>query len=182
MARRGSKLTISAAPSAVGGALLLTAVFGFVGRRVFRLPPGTALAGGALAAALHFVSELWHQGGHARAAARTGYPMSGVRLWGVLGTSLYPPDEPALSGELHVARALGGPRASVWFAAVGGLLALATWPIGGVAFMVSTLFALENLFVFTLGAFLPLPFMETDGTTLLRHRRALGRRTVVVQE
>lgn len=182
MARRGSKLTISAAPSAVGGALLLTAVFGFVGRRVFRLTPEAALAGGALAAALHFVSELWHQGGHARAAARTGYPMSGVRLWGVLGTSLYPPDEPALSGELHVARALGGPRASVWFAAVGGLLALATRPIGGVAHMVSTLFALENLFVFTLGAFLPLPFMETDGTTLLRHRRALGRRTVVVQE
>ena len=48
--------------------------------------------------------------------------------------------------------------------------------------MVSSLFALENLFIFTLGAFMPLPFMETDGTTLLRHRHALRRRTVIVQE
>ena len=178
---RADKLTISAAPSAVGGALLLLAVFSFIGRRVFGLRPGAALGGGVLAVALHFVSELWHQRGHARAAARTGYPMTGVHLWGVLGTSLYPPDEPELPSEFHVARALGGPRASAWFAALGGLAALATRPIGGVAFMISTLFALENLLVFTVGAFLPLPFMETDGTTLLRYRRD-RRRMVVVQE
>jgi hypothetical protein len=61
-------------------------------------------------------------------------------------------------------------------------VALATWPAGGVAFMVSTLFALENLLIFSFGALFPLPFMETDGTTLLRHRRALRRRTVIVQE
>ena len=181
MSNSGNRLAISAAPSAVGGALLLVTVFAFLGRRVFRLRPGAALAGGVLATALHFVSELWHQRGHAQAAARTGYPMTGVRLWGVLGTSLYPPDEPELPGELHVARALGGPRASAWFAALGGLAALATRPIGGVAFMISTLFALENLLVFTVGAFLPLPFMETDGTTLLRYRRD-RRRMVVVQE
>ncbi|MBX7251031.1 MAG: hypothetical protein K1X50_03540, partial [Candidatus Promineofilum sp.] len=84
--------TISAAPSAGVGALLLAAAFGFVGRRLFRLSPAEAVAGGVLAAALHFLSELWHQKGHARAATRTGYPMTGVRLWGVLGTSLYPPD------------------------------------------------------------------------------------------
>jgi hypothetical protein len=179
---RLDKLTISAAPSVVGGALLLLAVFSLIGRRVFRLRPGPALAGGVLATALHFISELWHQRGHARAAARTGYPMTGVRLWGVLGTSLYPPDEPELPGELHVARALGGPRASAWLAAAGGLVALATWPVGGVAFMVSTLFALENLLVFSFGALFPLPFMETDGMTLLRHRHALRRRTVIVQE
>jgi hypothetical protein len=179
---RLDKLTISAAPSVAGGALLLLAVFTLLGRLVFRLRPGAALTGGALATALHFVSELWHQRGHAQAAARTGYPMTGVHLWGILGTSLYPPDEPELSGELHVARALGGPRASGKLAAGGGLLALAMWPVGGVAFMVSTLFALENLLVFSFGALFPLPFMETDGTTLLRHRRALRRRSVIVQE
>jgi hypothetical protein len=182
MSINGNRLEISAAPSVVGGVVLLLAVFSFVGRRVFGLRPGAALAGGLLATALHFVSELWHQGGHARAAASTGYPMTGVRLWGVLGTSLYPPDEPELPGELHVVRALGGPRASAPLAAAAGLVALATRPIGGVAHMVSTLFALENLLIFSFGALLPLPFMETDGTTLLRHRHALGRRTVVVQE
>ena len=140
--RGDSRLAISAAPSAVGGAAALLVVFSLLGRRVFGLRPGPALAGGALATALHFVSELWHQSGHARAAAHTGYPMSGVHLWGVLGTSLYPPDEPELPSEVHARRALGGPRASAVFAVAGGLVALATRPIGGVAHMVSTLFAL----------------------------------------
>jgi hypothetical protein len=36
---------------------------------------------------------------------------------------------------------------------------------GGVAFYVAAFFALDNLLVFTLGAFLPLGF--TDGSTLL---------------
>lgn len=109
--------------------------------------------------------------------------MTGVRLWGVLGTSLYPPDEPELPNEVHVARALGGPLASAWLTGAGALATLLTWPVGGVARMISVLFALENLLVFTLGAFLPLPFMETDGTTLLRHRRAAGRdRRIVIQD
>jgi hypothetical protein len=195
------RLPISAAPSTAGGALLLLAVFGWLGRRVFRLPPGAALVGAALATALHFVSELWHQSGHARAAAETGYPMSGVRLWGVLGTSLYPADEPELPPEIHARRALGGPRASAWFAALGGLAVLLTRPRGrrrqddnnpggepgggpkpSVAFMVSTLFALENLLVFSLGALFPLPFMETDGGTLRRYRRGHRKRMVVIQE
>ncbi len=182
MSNRDTRLAISAAPSAIGGAAVLLALFSLLGRRVFRLSPGAALAGGALATALHFASELWHQSGHARAAAQTGYPMSGVRLWGVLGTSLYPPDEPELPSEVHARRALGGPRASAWFALVGGLVALATRPIGGIAHMVSSLFALENLLVFSAGALIPLPFMETDGTTLRRHRQPRRQHTVVVQE
>jgi len=175
--------TIRASPSAGVGALLLVAAFGFAGRRLFRLSPGEAMAGGVLATALHFLSELWHQKGHARAAARTGHPMTGVRLWGVLGTSLYPPDEPALPDEVHVARALGGPRASAWLAGAGTLAAVLAWPVGGIARMVSTLFALENWLVFSLGAFLPMPFMETDGTTMLRHRRR-GRHNhrLIIQE
>ena len=180
--RGDSRLAISAAPSAVGGAAALLVVFSLLGRRVFGLRPGPALAGGALATALHFVSELWHQSGHARAAAHTGYPMSGVHLWGVLGTSLYPPDEPELPSEVHARRALGGPRASAVFAVAGGLVALATRPIGGVAHMVSTLFALENLLVFSAGALVPLPFMETDGGTLRRHRHPRREGRVVVQE
>ena len=190
---RPQTFTLSAAPSAGIAALLMAAILAFVGRRLFRLPPGAAVAGGVLATALHFFSELWHQGGHVRAAARAGYPMTGVRLWGLLGTSLYPPDEPEAPDEVHVARALGGPRASGVLAAAGGLAALLAWPAGGVARMVSFLFALENLSVFTIGALLPMPFMETDGGTILRLRRARRsapaaprpagrRRMIVIQE
>lgn len=174
-------LAISAEPSAAGGAVLLLAVFSFLGRRVFRLTPRAALAGGLLATMLHFLSELWHQSGHARAAERTGYPMTGVNLWGVLGTSIYP-DEPDLPGELHVERALGGPKASAWLVAAGVLAGLVTRPLNRFAFVVSTLFALENLLVFTVGALLPMPFVETDGMTLRKHRQAHRKRMVVVQE
>lgn len=181
--------TISAAPSTGVAAFLMAAGLAFVGRRLFRLSPGAAVAGGVVATALHFASELWHQGGHARAAARAGYPMTGVRLWGPLGTSLYPPDEPELPDDVHIARALGGPRASGLLAAAGALVTLVVWPLGGVARMVSALFAVENLSVFTIGALLPMPFMETDGGTILRLRRARRgpasssrKRMIVIQE
>lgn len=176
------KLDITAATSAGLGFFLLWGVFGLLGRKLFRLGPGAALTGGLLAAAMHFVSEMWHQMGHARAAERTGYPMDGVHLWGVLGTSVYPADEPDLPPEVHVERALGGPRASVLLALAGGLLAVVVRPISGLATMVATLFALENFLVFTVGAFFPLPFMETDGTTLKHYRDSHRKRMVIIQE
>lgn len=175
-------LAISAEPSAAAGAVLLLVIFSTIGRRVFRLSPREALAGGLLATALHFLSDLWHHAGHARAAERTGYPMTGVRLWGVLGTSLYPPDEPELPGEVHSARAMGGPKASAWLALAGAVAALLTRPLNRVAFMASVMLALENLLIFSVGAFLPLPFLETDGTTLRRQRQAHRKRMVVIQK
>lgn len=179
---RIGKLNITAGPSAGVGFLILWPLFSLLGLKLFRLRPGAALAGGFLAAMLHFASELLHQFGHARAAERTGYPMEGVNLWGVLGTSIYPTDEPELSPEIHVERALGGPRTSAALAAAGGLAAVAVRPAGKLPFMVSTLFALDNLAVFTLGALLPLPFLETDGTVLQRYRDSHPKRMVVIQE
>ncbi len=176
------KLAISAEPSAATGAALLVLLFGFIGRRVFGLSSREALAGGLLATAFHFLSELWHQAGHARAAEQAGYPMTGVHLWGVLGTSLYPPDEPELPGEVHITRAMGGPKASAWLVVAGAVAALLTRPLNRVAFMAAAMLAIENLLIFSAGAFLPVPFMETDGTTLRRQRRAHRKRTIVIQE
>jgi len=176
------KLDITADTSAAAGGLLLWAVLSAVGRWLFRLRPGAALAGGLIATGLHFLSELWHQAGHARAAETTGYPMTGVHLWGVLGASIYPGDEPELPGEIHVARAMGGPRASVLLAVAGIALALLTRPLGGAVHMVALLFALENWLVFTLGAFIPLPFMETDGTILQRYRQNHRKRSLTLPE
>lgn len=176
------KLDITADASAVAGGLLLWAILIAVGRRFFRLRPGAALAGGLIATGLHFLSELWHQAGHARAAEATGYPMTGIHLWGVLGASVYPADEPELPGEIHVARAMGGPRASARLAVVGGVLALLAWPLGGIVYMITLLFALGNWLIFTLGAFIPLPFMETDGTILQRYRQNHRKRTLTISE
>lgn len=176
------KLDITAEPSAAGGFLLLWAVFSFLGAKLFRLRPGAAATGGLLAATLHFVAEMWHQLGHARAAEQTGYPMEGVHLWGVLGTSVYPAGEPELPPEIHVERALGGPRASASLTIAAGILASLVRPFSRLAFMIASIFALENSLIFTIGAFLPLPFLETDGTTLQRYRAAHRKRMVVIQE
>lgn len=175
-------LRVTAEPSAVGGFLLLWAVFSLLGRGFYRLRPRAAVAGGLLAAGLHFLSELWHQMGHARAAERTGFPMTGVHLWGVLGTSIYPPDEPELPDEVHIERAVGGPRASAALALAATLVTFIVRPAGRTALMVASLFALDNLFVFTVGAFLPLPFLETDGAVVQRYRQAYRKRMVVIQE
>ncbi len=176
------KLDITAEPSAAGGFFLLWVVFGLLGVKLFRLKPGAAAAGGLLAAALHFIAEMWHQLGHARAAEESGYPMEGVHLWGVLGTSVYPADEPELPAEIHVARALGGPKASAVLAAVAGLFAAFVHPFSRLAFMIASIFALENSLIFTIGAFLPLPFMETDGTTLQHYRAGHRKRMIIIQE
>ena len=176
------KLDVTAEPSAVGGFLLLWAIFSLLGAKLFRLKPGAAATGGLLAAALHFVAEMWHQLGHARAAEQVGYPMEGVHLWGVLGTSVYPPDEPELPAEVHVERALGGPKASAVLAVAAGLFAALVRPFSRPAFMIASIFALENSLIFTIGAFLPLPFMETDGSTLQRYRAEHRKRMIIIQE
>jgi hypothetical protein len=175
-------LDVTADQTAAFGLLALWALFSLLGVRLFRLRPVAALTGGLLAAVLHFFSELWHQSGHALAAKRTGYRMSGVHIWGVLGTSVYPSDEPALPPEVHVERALGGPRASALLTTLWALLALATRSARGVVYMVATLETLENLLVFTLGAFMPLPFLETDGTVLRKYAVRHRRRMVIIQE
>jgi hypothetical protein len=177
-----SNLRVTAQPSAAAGFLLLWAVFSLLGAKLFRLKPGAAATGGLLAAALHFVAEMWHQLGHARAAEKTGYPMEGVHLWGVLGTSVYPNGEPELPAEVHVERALGGPRASAVLTVAAGISAALVRPFSRLAFMVASIFALENSLIFTIGAFLPLPFMETDGTTLQRYRAEHRKRMVIIQE
>lgn len=169
-------LRLTAHPSAVITLLLMWAVLSVVGVGLLSLPVGAAVVGGLVAAVLHYASELVHQLGHSIAARQTGYPMSGVAFWGPLGLSVYPKDEPALPGRLHIKRALGGPLLSLVLTVVAGLLYLyasGTFTIGDaephlapVMTWVSLFFFLDNLLVFTLGAFLPLGF--TDGSTILR--------------
>src|SRR5688500_8535132 len=48
---------------------------------------------GVLAVFLHWLGEIIHQYGHFLAAKAVGHPMIGVRLWTVLGMSLYPKNE-----------------------------------------------------------------------------------------
>ena len=158
-------LELSARPSAIVGFVLLWVLLGGVAALLLKVPLGEAIVGGFIAVVLHYVSEIVHNLGHAWAARRTGYPMIGVRLFGVLGVSLYPQDEPPLPADVHIRRALGGPAASLLLTLVAAVITLVLRPARDTPWLVAAFCFLENLLVFTLGAFLPLGF--TDGSTLL---------------
>lgn len=158
-------ISLTAVPSALAGLLLLWLIFTGVARVALRLPLPSAAGFGLLAVLGHWISEIWHQLGHALAARQAGYPMEGIRLWGMLSTSIYPPDEPALPAAIHIRRALGGPLASLAFTFLAALVALLLRSTPGLAFYLAGLLAIENLSLFTLGALIPLGF--TDGSTLL---------------
>jgi hypothetical protein len=166
---RVAGLPVTARRSAVVGSVVLWALGAAVAYGVFRTAPLVALLAGALVVLLHWISDLAHQAGHATAARHTGYPAIGIRLWGLLSTIRYPADEPPLPIALHARRALGGPLASALCALVSAVLVVALQPVAGTAWWLLAFLLLDNLFVFTLGAFLPLGF--TDGSTLLRLRQ-----------
>jgi hypothetical protein len=159
-------LDLSAEPIAFIGSILLLGLLSGVAIGVLKLPAHEAVAGSLLAILLHWLSTFVHHLGHAWAARRTGHPMSGIRFGtlGVLATSVYPPDEPALPARVHIQRALGGPAGSALFSIVALIIALAFRPMSDTLGWAGTFFFLDNLLVFTLGVFLPLSF--TDGSTL----------------
>lgn len=157
-------LKLSARPTAIYGSLLLWALFSVLGWVLFATPTA-ALGFGLLLTVLHWLSDLVHHLGHARAARRTGYPMNGVRLWFIFGQSLYPADEPPLPGRIHIRRALGGPSASLLLGLLAGVMALLVSPGNGFAWWTLIILMLDNWLLLGFGAFLPLGF--TDGSTLL---------------
>ena len=153
--------------TAVVGSIILWAILFGVALLGYDLPLVTAIIGSFLAVCLHWLGEAWHNLGHAWAARRTGYPMSGVMGIWILAGSLYPSDEPTLPGSVHIRRALGGPLGSALMALVAGVVLLLLRPIGGLFYLLAYFFFLDNLLVLTLGAFLPLGF--TDGSTILKY-------------
>jgi hypothetical protein len=160
-------LDVRAGQSALISAPILWLILSAIALFVLKLSPLGAILGGLAAAILHYGSELFHQIGHSIAARRTGYPMIGVRFFFVLAASIYPKDEPPLSGTIHIRRALGGPTASFLLALLLGVITLAlNGQQGHTIWWLSLFLFLDNLLVFTLGAFLPLGF--TDGSTILR--------------
>lgn len=160
------ELEISAKPSALIGFVVIWLVLSALALFVLRLTVLDSLVGGFVCACLHYLSELIHHLGHAGAARNTGYPMRGVRFVHVLALSLYPKEEPPLSGRIHIRRALGGPVVSFVVTVIAFLILLVAQAVGGLFYWIALWFFLDNLLVFFLGAFVPLGF--TDGSTIIK--------------
>ncbi len=166
-ASTGLKITFTPVfiPATVGLWLIITLIAVLV-----NLSLGEALLAGLLCTILHWLSELIHQLGHAWAAQRTGYPMSGIRFGThvVLSTALYPANEPALPARVHLQRALGGPLISGLLTVVALIMLLIAQAAVAGQF-VAWFFFLENLLVMTLQALIPLGF--NDGATIWHYLR-----------
>jgi hypothetical protein len=162
-------LRLSADTSAVIGSLLLWLVFSLVAYFLLNRSLFIAIIAGLIALILHWIGEIWHQLGHAWAARRSGHPMMGINMWGVLSSSIYPLDEEELPKSVHIQRALGGPIISLLLSAVA-VFPLLFISVGSTAWWLAVFFLADNLLVFGLGALLPLGF--TDGSTLLRLLKA----------
>jgi hypothetical protein len=158
-------LNLSADTSAILGSLLLWVVLSLIAFFLLSRTLLVAIVAGLIAVVLHWIGEIWHQFGHAWAARRSGHPMTGIRMWGVLSSSIYPPDEGELPNSIHIQRALGGPIISLILAVVV-VIPLLFLPTGSTAWWLALFLLADNLLVFGLGALLPLGF--TDGSTLLR--------------
>jgi len=158
-------LEIRFTPSAVVTAVLAAGGIILILLKVLKWQPWKAVAGGVATVAIHYKSEFWHQFGHAAAAEQTGFPMKGMTFVGPLAFSDYPDNEGLLPAETHIQRALGGPIFSLLLTLASGLLVLLLRPFGGLPLALVVFTFLDNLFVFTIGALLPLGF--TDGSTIL---------------
>lgn len=118
---------------------------------------------------LYWMGAVLHHLGHVIAARQTGYPMQAIRLWGLIGTDIYPKNEPDLPADTHLYRAIGGPIFSLGMSFLGLLLTFFLQPLGDIAVYLAVFFAAVNFFVFCLGALLPLGF--TDGSTIIKYWR-----------
>jgi hypothetical protein len=156
-------LPVTVGRSALIGSLVLWVVLTALNLLVLQRVLVWAIIVGFIAVVLHWIAVLFHQLGHAWAARRTGYPMIGIRLWGVLSSSIYPPNEPPLPASVHIRRALGGPEASLLLSILS-VIGLAFVAPGKLGWWLGLFFFVDNFFTFTVGSLLPLGF--TDGTTL----------------
>lgn len=147
------------------GALILLGIFTASASLFLDYDLNKSLFAGALAVIAYYISEYFHQQGHQIAAIKTGYPMEGMVFIWVLAASLYPKDEPTLSAEIHIQRALGGPFRSFLISIVFAIFAWTVSPSKNMTYDLLLFISGINLIVFSLGAFLPLGF--TDGSTLL---------------
>lgn len=130
-----------------------------------------ALIGALVGVVLYWALVTAHHLGHAWAAARTGYPMTGIEFGrlGLLARSIYPDDEPKLPPRVHIRRALGGPIASGLLAVISLALVVLTFEQNRLLDFLLIQALVYNL-ILSVGALAPFPGLD-GGTILYRMRQ-----------
>jgi len=81
-------LKLNAEPSTQICTGVVALILALLGNIVFGLSIIEAVLGAIVATALFWLSEFWHQHGHASAAGMVGYPMTGVTFLGIRSVTL----------------------------------------------------------------------------------------------
>jgi hypothetical protein len=162
-------LRYSVAKSALYGSALVWLVATILAYFLAHLTILDSIIAGVLATILHWLGEIVHQYGHYLASKAVEHPMIGVRLWAIIGSSLYPKEEGELPAGIHIRRALGGPAISF----VVLIISAAVWYFVG-SYSPMTNFLLlwivwEQILIYALAALLPIKIGDfaVDGGTIL---------------
>lgn len=165
------RLSLSVLPIPFGvGSVVLTIALYLIGMRL-PLLTNDALIGALIGVVLYWGLVTAHHLGHSWAAARTGYPMTGIEYGrlGLLARSVYPDDEPKLPPRVHIRRALGGPIASGLLAVISFVLMVITFEVSSLLAWLSLQALVYNL-ILSVGALAPFPGLD-GGTILYRMRQ-----------
>lgn len=132
------------------------------------LTPLDALIAGIITTFIYYFSEVVHQYGHFFAAKQTGKPSTGLRLWFILGTTLYPSNEGQVKPSIHMRRAIGGPIASLILLIIFLFLGSFLWAFSDMARFIVGWGIFVNSVWYIGGALIPMQYKNftTDGMTI----------------
>ena len=160
-------MPVAVRQSAVYGSLIIMIVLTIAAIAFTNLTILDAIITGIIGMLLHWLGDLVHQYGHFFAAKQLKYPSTGIVLWWVLSTTLYPKNEDVPSPLIHMRRAIGGPIAGFILAVVFTIISV-LWLLNYSEF--SRFIAIWGLLdywgVFTIGALFPplkIGPLATDG-------------------
>ena len=157
-------LPVTAQPSFFPVRLAFIAALAAAARFLFGLSGPKALLFALLGGVLDPFIVLIHQLGHAWAARRVGWPMTGISFWSFFSTCYYPPDEPELPPEVHLRRAIAGPAVSILNGVFGGLVGLRLFRKKGAGRLLAWLWLLDAAGMRGIGALGTVSF--SDGPTI----------------
>lgn len=165
------RLSLSVLPIPFGVGSIVLAIALYLSGVRLPLLTNDALIGALIGVVLYWVLVTAHHLGHAWAAARTGYPMTGIEYGrlGLLARSVYPDDEPKLPPRIHIQRALGGPVASGLLAVISFALLILTFEQNPLLDFLLIQALVYNL-ILSVGALAPFPGLD-GGTILYRMRQ-----------
>lgn len=135
------------------------------GKRSLQRTLGQRLESGGVSMGIILGSEWAHNLAHAAAAQSTGKNMDALRVaWGMPLVIYYQVDDPQVTPDEHIRRALGGPVINALLLALGLFLRAGTAPGSGGREAANTA-VLANAFLVGAGM-LPMPFL--DGGVILK--------------